>query len=171
MTTVFEGYWGIDVSKNWLDIAINEKTFKIEQTPKSIEEFIKSHKANNVLAVLESTGGYEKLIARALIKSGITIHVAHPNKVNAFAKAKGRLAKTDKIDSRVLKEYGKFLNAAEIRDYPSEKQEELELLGARLEQLKSLHHQEICRQGIATNALIKKSIKNIGSRLINQYQE
>ena len=84
MTTANENYWGIDVSKNWLDIAIDEKTYRIDQTPKAIEKFIKSHKAPNVLAILESTGGYEKLIARSLVKSSIKVHIAHPNKVSAF---------------------------------------------------------------------------------------
>jgi transposase len=171
VSTLFEEYWGIDVSKNWLDIAIDEKVFRIDQDVKSIEKFIKSHSKAKILAVLESTGGYEKLFARMLIKNGMTVHVAHPNKVNAFAKAKGRLAKTDKIDSRVLKEYGKFLSSQEIRDYPSEKQEELELLGARLEQLKYLHHQEVCRQGIATNAHIKKSIKSVITILEKQLRQ
>jgi transposase len=161
MTTAFEGYWGIDVSKQWLDITVDEKTVRIKQTPQAIEDFIKANSASNVLAVLESTGGYEKLMARCLIQRGITVHVAHPNKVNAFAKAKGRLAKSDQVDSRLLKEYGKFISPTAIKPYPSETQEALEQLGARLEQLKSLHHQEACRQGQATSQLVKKSIKDI----------
>jgi len=159
MRTTFEEYWGIDVSKNWLDIAIGDKAFRVEQNKKSIKEFVNFHKKVNTLAVLESTGGYEKPMARYLEKSGVVVHIAHPNKVVAFAKAKGRLAKTDKIDAHLLKEYGKFINPNEIKKYITEKQEELELLGARLEQLKELHHQEICRAGIALSPLIKKSLK------------
>jgi len=171
MKTVFEEYWGIDVSKNWLDIAIGEQVFRVDQTSKLMEKFVKSRRKSSILAVLESTGGYEKIFARILINNGVTVHIAHPNRVHAFAKAKGRLAKTDKIDSRLLKEYGKFLNPAEIKDYPSEKQEELEFLGARLEQLKSLHHQEICRQGVATNAFIKKSLKSVITTLEKQLKQ
>ena len=70
-----------------------------------------------------------------------------------------------------MKEYGKFLNPKEIRSYPSEKQEELELLGARLEQLKSLHHQETCRQGVASSTFIKQSIKGILTILKKQLKQ
>ena len=94
MDTNFECYWGIDVSKNWLDIAINNQVFRIAQTEQSISDFIKDNRKSfsKILVVLESTGGYEKLATHCLSKSGLTVHVAHPNKVCAYAKARGRLS-------------------------------------------------------------------------------
>lgn len=159
MDTHFDCYWGIDVSKNWLDIAINEQVFRIAQTKQSIYDFIKDNKKSfsKILAVLESTGGYENLATHCLSTSGLTVHVAHPNKVCAYAKACGRLAKTDKIDAKLLAAYGKFINADEIRDLPSKKQKKLQALGARLEQIKIMHHQESCRLGIAFSKVIKAS--------------
>lgn len=157
----FNNYWGIDVSKNWLDIAINQQVFRIDQTEKAINKFIKKNYIEKTLTVVESTGGYESKIVRCLASSGITVHIAHPNKVKAFSKAKGKLAKTDKIDAKLLKEYGQFIKEDEIRDLPSQYQTELQLLGSRLEQLKEMHHQESCRLGIASDKVIKKSINLI----------
>src|SRR3990167_10150234 len=104
MKSDFEYYWGIDVSKNWLDIAINDKVFRIDQTEKSVNAFIKKNKKHfpKTLVVLESTGGYERLAVHCLSGAGFRVHVAHPNKVAAYAKARGRLAKTDKIDAKLL---------------------------------------------------------------------
>ena len=168
MNNSFNNYWGIDVSKNWLDIAIDNKVLRIEQTEKAINAFIKQHYQENILAVVESTGGYESMVVNRLDKSGITVHIAHPNKAKAFAQAKGRLAKTDKIDAKLLKEYGQFINEDKIRKLPGKNQIELQLLASRLEQLKNMHHQESCRLGIAHDTMIKKTITLILKSLDTQ---
>lgn len=62
MSKAFHYFWGIDVSKNWLDIAIAKKVFRIDQQEKSINEFIKNNATEKTLAVVESTGGYESKI-------------------------------------------------------------------------------------------------------------
>jgi len=159
MNTIYENYWGIDVSKGWVDIAIENKVTRIEQTEKKIKAFIKANKgfSQKALAVVESTGGYERLITDCLSEANLTVHIAHPNKVCAYARAKGRLAKTDKIDAKLLSNYGRFIEAKDIRALPSKEQQELQLLGARIEQLKALHHQEACRMGLVTTKAIKKS--------------
>ncbi|MEI6628021.1 MAG: transposase [Alphaproteobacteria bacterium] len=77
---------------------------------------------------------------------GIAVHIAHPNQVVAFMKAKNRLAKTDAIDARLLSQFGAFLTLEQIRAPLSEKHYQLQHLGARLNQLKSLLHEEHCRQ-------------------------
>lgn len=161
MNTNFNSYWGIDVSKNWLDIATNDKVVRINQTKKEINNFIKKNQLDRTLAVVESTGGYETKIVHCLDSLGITVHIAHPNKVKAFARAKGKLAKTDRIDANLLKEYGQFIREEEIHELSSKKQMELQWLGARLEQLKEFHHQESCRLGIAFDKIVKKSINMV----------
>lgn len=157
----FNHIYGIDVSKEWFDIALENKVFRIKQDKKHISKFICKHlsKKEKVLCVLESTGGYERLVAQCLTESGIEVHVAHPNKVLAFAKAKGRLAKTDKIDARILSEYGRFIDSSEIRRPSTPAQNELRELGARLVQLKTMRHQEKCRLGTIESKIVKKSIE------------
>jgi transposase len=173
MNKPFEIYWGIDVSKAWLDIDTGEQITRINQDRKAIKAFIKKHKkvdSSKILVVLESTGGYEQVIVRCLSEEGLVVHVAHPNKVKAFAKAKGQLAKSDKIDARILREYGFFISANEIKPLPSAKQHELQLLGARLEQLKEMHHQESCRLVIASEKAVKKSIQGVLKLLKTQME-
>jgi|LakMenEpi05May12_1017382.scaffolds.fasta_scaffold06438_1 transposase len=160
----FDIYWGIDVSKEWLDIDVGSEVIRIAQNEKAIKEVMKQHKIENsqsLLATLESTGGYERLAIRCLSEAGVVVHVAHPNKVKSFARARGRLAKTDQIDAVILKEYGRFIKPDEIKPLPTALESELELLGSRLDQLKEMHHQERCRLGIACGEGVKKSITNM----------
>lgn len=157
----FKNFCGIDVSKEWLDISFENKVLRVEQNKLQIEKFINKHfkSKDSLLCVLESTGGYEHLVCSCLVAAGISVHVAHPNKVVAFAKAKGRLAKTDSIDSKILQEYGKFIQNNELRVPLSKEQLELQELGARLAQLKINRHQETCRLGTMTSAKVVKSLK------------
>jgi transposase len=100
-------------------------------------------------------------MARCLDKAGILVHIAHPNKVVAFGKARGKLAKTDAIDAKLLADYGAFFDKAERRGPRSSEQEELQLLNTRLAQLKEMRHQETCRIGIAFNKRLKESHEQI----------
>lgn len=158
----YEVVWGIDVSKEWLDIAIEGKVARIEQTEKSINKFIKGNKTDkNTLAVLESTGGYELLAVNCFEKAGFVVHVAHPNKVRSYAKARGRFAKSDKLDAKIIEGYGKFIDPKIIYDLPSPEQRELSALSGRLEQLKEAHHQESCRLGMVKELQIKRSHETV----------
>lgn len=159
----FENYWGIDISKNWLDISISDQVIRIDQKKEAIQQFVasKQGKENTTLIVLENTGGYEQLAVECFSEKGFIVHIAHPNKVKAFARAKGRLAKTDAIDAKLLGEYGRFIDISEIRNLPSKTERKLRSLGARLEELKEMHHQESCRLGIVSEPITKKSIHSI----------
>lgn len=77
-------FMGIDVSKETLDISISNKHQRIENTEKAISEFVKSEKANVFvrLCVVESTGGYEKLVVKLLQEHNIAVHRAHPNRMH-----------------------------------------------------------------------------------------
>lgn len=166
----YEIVWGIDVSKEWLDISIHGKVKRIDRTEKSLNEFIKKNRVTEkrTLAVMENTGGYELLAVHCLAKAGLVIHVAHPNKVRHYAKAKGRLAKTDKLDARILEGYGRFIDGNTIRDLPSEKERQLGALSGRLAQLKETHHQEYCRLGMATEKIVQRSHKSLLQLLAKQ---
>lgn len=172
MDKQFEAYWGIDVSKEWLDIDTGSQIVRITQSKKSINGFIKKYKKEDqkILAILESTGGYEQTAIECLSAADFTVHISHPNKVKAFAKAKGRLAKSDSIDAKILREYGFFIQADDIKPLKTALQNELSLLGARLEQLKEMHHQESCRLGIASKKSVKKSIEGILTLLKKQIE-
>ena len=106
---------GIDVSKATLDIYWQNKSYKIPNNSESVLEFIKSEIVVNqdLLCVMESTGGYEKVAANSFKESGIAVHIAHPNKVHSFAKATDHFTKTDKLDAKLLHHYAEFISSKE----------------------------------------------------------
>lgn len=147
-----EIYVGVDVSKDWLDVARVEG---VEVTPmvrfgnhaEGIAELRSKIKASEVaLVVMEATGGYETLAANSLAAAGVPVAVVNPKQVRDYAKAIGRLAKTDRLDARVLAEFGRDLRPA-VRPLPDPAQRELtELLDRRL-QLVHMRAQEKARLG------------------------
>jgi transposase len=169
----YENYCGIDVSKEWLDFSLENNVFRVKQDKLQIKKFICKYlqaKAS-VLCVLESTGGYEHLVSGCLVETGISVHVAHPNKVVAFAKAKGRLAKTDRIDAKILAEYGEFIQGHELRSPSSKAQLVLQELSSRLAQLKMSRHQEGCRLGIVKTPKVRRSLEMMLKALDKQICE
>ena len=99
---------GVDVGKASLDVSIYEgPVIRFDNTVKGIGKLLKHLKAQDVtVAVCEATGGYERVLVSRLRKTEIAMHVAHPNRVRAFAKACGYEAKTDQRDAQVLSRYG-----------------------------------------------------------------
>jgi len=102
-------YVGIDVSKTWLDIAVipTEEDWRIENTENGIAKLIKILQALPLgRIVVEATGGYEAKLVEQLAKAGLPICRVNPGRVRRFAQGMNWLAKTDKIDARVLAQFG-----------------------------------------------------------------
>jgi transposase len=171
MTKENKIFMGIDVSKATLDISINNKHYKINNTDKAITDFIKSVIASNKisLCVLEATGGYERLVMKKLQQKGIAVHRAHPNRVHAFAKASNHFAKTDKLDALLLEKYAIFIsNKEKGDDILSDLQEELQSLRLVEKSLEEELHANQCRAKICTGKSKKyldKQIKFIKTQL------
>lgn len=87
-----------------------------------------------VLVVLEATGGYERLMARGLAEAGLPVRVINPRQVRDFARATGKIAKTDALDALVLAAFAEACNP-EVRPLPDEETEVLVGLVARRRQL------------------------------------
>lgn len=170
MSRAFSIFCGVDVSKEWIDIATDKIITQLPQDRKSIIGFIKKHldQPNESLVVLESTGGYELLAAECFDEMGVTVHIAHPNRVRDFSKAKGRLAKNDRLDAVTLSEYGRFIDPSDIRPLRSKLLMKLGALNSRLGQLKELHHKEACRLGTARIIEVKQTHKEMLKLLAKQ---
>ncbi len=137
MQTENKEFIGIDVSKKTLDIAIGQNgAFEtIDNEPKVIRHFVSSLEQKNISQVIiESTGGLEMPVIKALSEASIPVALINPARVRHFAKATGLYAKTDRLDARILALYGKSI---ELRPYspPSEEKLELSDLGSRRRQL------------------------------------
>ena len=113
------------------------------------------------LVVCEPTGGYEEPMVRGLRQGGIPVHMAHPNKVRAFARASGRMAKTDRLDAQVLSRYGEVFASAETPEGAASgeepEREELRALLRRRRQLVDQRVQERNRLDRAWNPGVRAS--------------
>jgi len=101
---------GVDVSKKTLDIAVGQNgNFQtIDNSPKAIRHFVSLLSQKNIAqVVVESTGGLELPVVRALSDASISVALINPARARHFAKATGLYAKTDRLDAHILAEYGK----------------------------------------------------------------
>jgi transposase len=99
------GTIGIDVSKKWLDIYI-EETDQHSKTRNHEDEFFEMVTRLAALKpsciLLEATGGYEWPVLEALQQAGLPVVRVNPRQVRDFARACGQLAKTDELDAKIL---------------------------------------------------------------------
>ncbi len=98
---------GIDVSKARLDVCLlpEGETFSVANDTEGIEALLQRLREVSpelLLVVMEASGKYERPAAAAIAALGIAVAVVNPRQARDFAKAIGRLAKTDKIDAEVL---------------------------------------------------------------------
>jgi transposase len=98
-------YAGIDVAKDRLDVVLRPSAEYLEATndERGIRSVVRRLRKEDVaLAVLEATGGLEQPAAAALALAGVPVAIVNPRQLRDFAKATGKLAKTDRIDAAVL---------------------------------------------------------------------
>lgn len=102
-------YVGIDVSKAWLDVAVHpgEENWRTGNTEKGFSELIKRFRTMPIeRVVVEATGGYEARLVERLLQAGLPVSRVNPGRVRKFAQGLNWFAKTDKIDARVLAQFG-----------------------------------------------------------------
>lgn len=151
---------GIDVSKAQLDVALlpGSQRRQFANDAAGITELVKQLRAAQAeLVVMEATGGYETAAATAIAGAGLRLAVVNPRQVRDFARATGRLAKTDRIDAELI---GVFAQAVEpqITVLPDEDTRALEALLVRRTQLIAMRTQESNRLGLSSGVM-RKQIK------------
>jgi len=154
---------GIDVSKAQLDVAQRpeEQRQVFAQTPVGIESLVAHVRALNPAAiVLEATGGLEVPVASALAVAGLPVAVVNPRQVRDFAKATGRLAKTDAIDAHVLARFAEAVRPAP-RQLPDAAAHEFSALLSRRRQLIEMRVAEHNRLGTATPRIQQQIRKHL----------
>jgi transposase len=152
---------GIDVSKRWLDVS-TEGTKRIERVSNTADQvvaFVDSLDAAHDVVVFERTGGYERLLETVLAEKGVAWALVHSQRVKAFRLALGIKAKTDAIDCRVLRDYGRNrLDAGALR-FGRASDVTLHSLLARQRQLTAMLHAERCRLAMAAHDAVRASIE------------
>jgi transposase len=100
-------YAGVDVAKATLQLHLQGQQSEYRNTPKGLLELCTQLQAvPSVHVVCEATGGYERAMVQALHQGQILVSVTNPARVRAAAQAQGQRAKTDRIDARMLTDYG-----------------------------------------------------------------
>lgn len=163
-----ECFVGVDVSKQWLDVAI---------APGSESHGVSARVGNDAagqaqlaaelaavsptLIVLEATGGYETAVATVLTEAGFEVAVVNPKRVRDFARAAGIAAKTDRLDAKVLARFAERMRP-QVYALPDEAQREFTELVDRRGQLVSMRAQEKARLATVQRVARKSVQEHIG---------
>ena len=165
-----ERHVGIDVGKNTLDIYIWELAlhWQCPNSAEGLKQLVKTlgrYKLTRI--VVEATGGYERQLVEACAEKQFPIVVVQPIQVRQFAKAQGILAKTDKIDARLIAQFGAVMKP-EIRPISSREIRLIRDLLARKRQLNEARVQEQNRLQKAPAVLMathKRMLKQLDKEL------
>ena len=151
---------GIDVSKDSLDGCCRPGVdFHQDNTPGGIARVVALLVEQAVgLVVVEATGGLEVPLVRALHKAAVPVAVVNPRQARDFAKASGRLAKTDQIDAQALAHYAEALRP-QPRPLPDEQTQLLDVLVTRRGQLIDMRTMEQNRLAGCPDARVRKGIQ------------
>jgi len=131
---------GIDVSKSKLDIFIRkiDKYFVVDNTVEGISKLLKELKNLEISQIImEGTGGYENLVFYKLVSAKYKVSIVNPRQVRGFAKASGKLAKTDKIDCKIIAHFGEVFKP-KVQEVSNLKIIEIQELLTRRNQLKNM---------------------------------
>jgi transposase len=143
MTPPYAHFLGIDIAKHHLDVAglPGGATLRCQNTAADRPTLLARLPApGTCLIVVEATGGYERALVGDLVMAGHHVAVVNPRPVRDFAKALGRLAKTDRLDARALVEYARVVQPVP-QAYVAQ-QEQLRELIVRRRQLVELRTSE-----------------------------
>jgi transposase len=165
-------YVGIDVSKQRLDLARSDAVAvaSFPNDAAGVARLVASLSAAGpalAMAVVEATGGLERPLLEALLDAGLPAALVHPGRVRYFAKALGILAKTDRIDGRVLLRFGQ-LAGPRLAEKRSKNQAELADLVACRRQLALTRAQQHNRRGCAFSRAAVKSLDAVIKALDGQ---
>jgi transposase len=158
-------YAGVDVAKRELQVAALDQNRSYAHDPGGHRRLLGwLSTLGAVQVVLEATGGYERKLVAALQRQGVAVSVLNPRQVRDFARAQGRLAKTDRIDARVLVDY-----AVALRPQPTPPASPQQ---RRLAELVRARGQFIVTRGVQQNqlehaeeALVRRSMREMVAAL------
>lgn len=125
MTRADEPFVGIDVSKEKNDVHVHgtAEESQFRNDAEGIRELVESmRQLSPTLIVVEASGGYERLMVAELTAAGLPVAVVNPTRVRRFAESLGQLAKTDKIDARMIAHFASVVRPP-VRALKSEEEE------------------------------------------------
>jgi transposase len=156
MSNLSADVWvGIDVNKTQLDVAV-EPTGEPWSAKNDEEGIAKTvghlQQLSPRRVIVESTGGLEQALLKALNAAKVPFTLINPQRAREFARSKGLLAKTDKIDARLLALFGQAIQPAPTC-LPGEQEQLLSALIVRRRQLIDMRTAENNRLATAHSAV------------------
>jgi transposase len=153
---------GIDVSKNHLDVyarpsCASGRFDNDESGRKALCKWLLGQGSCHV--VMEPTGGYERALMHALLEAKIPVSVVNARQIRDFARAMGKLCKTDGIDAEIIAHFGEVIKP-QPREAMDEHLELMEALLVRRRQLVEMRVQESNRKALV-RALIRERIEQV----------
>jgi transposase len=162
MDVGFKWFVGIDIAKRTLDVhVLPERTSLKQQNDSKGRQQLREQlpPPGECLIVVEATGGYERALVAELVDAGHQVAVVNPRQARDFAKACGKLAKTDRIDAAVLARFGETMGQLPIQAKIPEKQLELHDLVTRRRQLVELRTAEMNRKENIASKFVRTSLQ------------
>lgn len=156
-----EVFAGIDVSKARLDVAADGlPPFSAENTPEGVAALVaRPVPLRPTPVVLEATGRLEAAAVAALAAAGLAVAVVNPRQVRDFARATGKLARTDAIDAAVLAHFARAIRP-EVRPLPDEAARELDALLDRRRQLVGVRTMERNRLSAGAAGRVRRDLES-----------
>jgi transposase len=162
-----EAYAGVDVSKERLEVCVlrsrgakeGDVTFGVSNDPAGTQTLLaRLAKERPALVILEATGGFQRPVAAALAAAGLPIAVVNPRQARDFARATGRLAKTDRIDAQILARFAQAVRPAP-RPVSEEEAQALAEIMARRRQVVGMLTAENNRLRAATTKSVRRRLQ------------
>jgi transposase len=161
---------GIDVAKNHLDLHIrpDETHHRVANDAEGFAEIRRLCGGRLVRRiVIESTGGYETALVAELHAAGLPVAVVNPRQVRDYARATGRLAKTDRIDAAVLSDFAQAVQTR-LTPVPHATTVRIKALVRRRRQLRQMHQIEANHTEHVTDPGIARSIARVQKTLAKE---
>jgi len=155
------GFVGIDVSKDHLDVHAvpSGESFRVDNTPEGVGELIvRLRRLEPSLVVLEASGKLETVCAASVDDAGFHIAVVNPRHVRDFARASGRLAKTDTLDAKVIAHFAQAMKP-DVRPLRTEEDRQFGELLARRRQIVGMLTAEKNRLKITFTRKVRRRIR------------
>ena len=151
---------GIDVGKAYVDVAIRplEEALRVGRTGSELERLAaRLREVAPTLIVLEATGGFERVVLATLAGAGLPVVMVNPRQVRDFARATGRLAKTDRLDAQIIAHFAEAVRP-ELRPLPDEAAQGFAELAARRRQLVEMISAEAMRGHQAVHQKVRRRL-------------
>lgn len=163
MSDIDSRFVGIDVSKDHLDVVVRRgdelRASRFDNAPTGIAALVERMAGiAPERVVVEATGGYERPVAAALAAEDLPVAVVNPRQTRDFARASGRLAKTDRIDAKALALFAERIRP-DVRPVPSADQQALAALVDRRRQLIEMKVAEQNRLETASSEAVRRDIE------------